>query len=421
PLHPRLAKLLLTASQEDCLQEASIAAALLSERDPFDRATTFDPSRRESSVESDLLDRVIRLQRHLDGTADPSIHPAGAKNVERVAKRLRQSINSDKSSTATLEERFSRSLLAAYPDRLVRRRHAGADNGRMVGGRGVRISKSSCVRTSELFLGIDLRDVGEEAEIRLASGIDPSWLPETSCDVRRESFFHPSLKSMVARQRTYFHDLILSESPCECEPDESTAEQLFEHASRLGAAILPRDDALHSFLTRWRFATSCDEKLGLPKWTPAILEDVLHEFCATRLSIKQLTEAPWLDYLRSRFDYEQLQTLDQQAPEAIEVPSGNRIRLEYRDGKPPVLAVRIQEIFGWAETPRLAGGKIAIQLHLLAPNRRPQQITDDLESFWSSTYFEIRKELKRRYSKHHWPDDPVRATATRNGLKPKTK
>ena len=373
-------------------------------------------------MESDLLDRVRRLQLHFDGAIDPSIHPGGAKNVARVAERLRRLIDPGETSTAPLEERFSRSLLAAYPDRLVRRRRAGSEQGLMVGGRGVKVAKSSSVRTAELFLGIDLRDMGDEAEIRLGSAIDPSWLTEESRNFRRESFFHPSLKSIVARQRTYFHDLMLSESPSECEPDELTAALLFEHASKLGDAILPpKDNALQSFLTRWRFATASDDGLGLPQWKQAVLEELLREFCATRLSIKQLSEAPWLDYFRSRFSYEQLRTLDQQVPEAIEVPSGNRVRVEYEHGKPPVLAVRIQEIFGWAETPRLAGGKIAIQLHLLAPNRRPQQITDDLESFWKTTYFEIRKELKRRYSKHHWPDDPINATATRNGLKPKTK
>jgi ATP-dependent helicase HrpB len=126
-----------------------------------------------------------------------------------------------------------------------------------------------------------------------------------------------------------------------------------------------------------------------------------------------------LDYLQGCFRYEQLCWLDDQAPESIVVPSGNRIRVEYAADKPPVLAVRIQEIFGWQETPRLAGGKVAVQLHLLAPNRRPQQITEDLPSFWETTYHQIRKDLRRRYAKHHWPEDPGNATATRNGLKPK--
>ncbi|MEO1528186.1 MAG: ATP-dependent helicase HrpB [Planctomycetota bacterium] len=426
PLHPRLAKLMRTASKQACTQEASLAAALLSERDPFDRSTRFEPFRRESAIESDLMDRVLRLRRYLDGDTDEAVHPGGAKNVSRVADRLRQSVESqaterqDAAPAATLDERFACSLLAAYPDRLARRRRPGSENGVMVGGRGVRIAKSSSVRTAELFLCIDLQGRGDEAEVRSASAIDPSWLPSEDLVERRESFFHPSMKAVVARQRTYFHDLMLGEGPCECEPDESTARLLFEHAAPMGESILPKDDKpLHSFLTRWRFVSPDADRLGVLPWTSQVFEELLREFCATRLSIKQLRDAPWLDYLRSCFSYEQLQVLDQQAPESIEVPSGNRIRLEYREGKPPMLAVRIQELYGWTETPRLAGGSVAVQLHLLAPNHRPQQITEDLASFWKTTYFEIRKELKRRYSKHHWPDDPLTAKATKNGLKPK--
>ena len=104
------------------------------------------------------------------------------------------------------------------------------------------------------------------------------------------------------------------------------------------------------------------------------------------------------------------------APEALVVPSGNRHALTYAAGRPPVLAVRIQEVFGWSETPRVAGGRVPVLLHLLGPNYRPQQITDDLASFWRNTYPEVRKELRRRYPKHAWPEDPTTAAPSRSGL-----
>jgi ATP-dependent helicase HrpB len=112
-----------------------------------------------------------------------------------------------------------------------------------------------------------------------------------------------------------------------------------------------------------------------------------------------------------------MQRVEREAPEQITVPSGNRIRLVYEAGKPPVLPVRIQEVFGWKETPRIACGRVAVLLHLLAPNLRPQQITDDLSSFWTNTYPLVKKELRRRYPKHAWPDDPLTAKAVSKGQK----
>ena len=130
-------------------------------------------------------------------------------------------------------------------------------------------------------------------------------------------------------------------------------------------------------------------------------------------SFPELRDAPWLHVLRSRLTPDQLQAVDREAPERIQVPSGSRIAVQYEVGKSPVLPVRIQEIFGWQDTPRIARGRIPLLLHLLAPNHRPQQITDDLRSFWTTAYHEVRGELRRRYPKHAWPDDPWTAVAER--------
>jgi len=110
---------------------------------------------------------------------------------------------------------------------------------------------------------------------------------------------------------------------------------------------------------------------------------------------------------------EQTAALDREAPERLRVPSGSRIRLDYEPGTPPVLAVRLQELFGMTETPTVAGGRVRVMVHLLAPNGRPQQITDDLKSFWATTYHQVRAELRGRYPKHHWPEDPLTAEPTR--------
>ena len=114
--------------------------------------------------------------------------------------------------------------------------------------------------------------------------------------------------------------------------------------------------------------------------------------------------------------YDRLADIDRLAPAEFELQSGRRHKIAYEQGKPPILAVRIQELFGIPETPRIAGGRTPLLLHLLGPNHRPQQVTDDLASFWKNTYPTVKKELRRRYPKHAWPDDPLAARGSRSGL-----
>jgi ATP-dependent helicase HrpB len=174
------------------------------------------------------------------------------------------------------------------------------------------------------------------------------------------------------------------------------------------------------FLQRVRFVREHLPELEMPPADEAMIDEVLVSLCQSRTSLAQLAAAPWLDHIRGRYDYQQLQWIEQHAPSRISVPSGNQIAIRYAEGKPPTMEVRIQEVFGWRQTPRLANGRAPIQLHLLGPNYRPQQITEDLANFWSQTYVQVRKELRRRYPKHHWPEDPIHAEATRNGLKPRS-
>src|SRR5262249_60440027 len=129
-----------------------------------------------------------------------------------------------------------------------------------------------------------------------------------------------------------------------------------------------------------------------------------------RRACAEIRGGPWLDALRGVLTHAQWQAVEREAPERIAVPSGSRLALKYELGRPPVLAVRIQELFGLRDTPRVAGGRVRVLLHLLAPNFRPQQVTDDLASFWANTYAQVRKDLRARYPKHAWPEDPGNAT-----------
>lgn len=280
----------------------------------------------------------------------------------------------------------------------------------MVGGRGVKIAPGSGVIEPELFLCLDV-DAGEtEALVRMASGVRREWLPPELITTTTEVRFEESTERVTARKRTRFMDLILDDNPAALPEGEATASVLFQAASEnLDRVLPPEDSATRSFLVRVRCLNESASELALPKFDDALLREILADLCSSCKSFAELRNADWLGSLLGRLSYAQLQTIEREAPERIEVPSGSRIALTYESGRPPVLAVRIQELFGLTETPRIGAGKVRVLLHLLAPNYRPQQVTDDLASFWKNTYPQVRKELRARYPKHAWPEDPLSA------------
>jgi ATP-dependent helicase HrpB len=191
-------------------------------------------------------------------------------------------------------------------------------------------------------------------------------------------------------------------------------------AGQLDRALPLDDPEVASFLSRVRCLAEWRPELGLPGFGEAELRDLLPALAAGRKSFAELRRAPLLDVLQGALSYEQLEAIRREAPERLEVPSGSHVKLLYEPGKPPVLAARIQELFGLAETPRVAAGRVPVLLHLLAPNGRPQQVTHDLRSFWENTYQQVRKELQGRYPKHSWPQDPWNATPERRPRRPKS-
>lgn len=283
----------------------------------------------------------------------------------------------------------------------------------MTGGRGVRLAEESAVLDADLFLCIDLDDRAGESLIRLASEVRPEWLPPERLSTAVKMVFDEEKERVVAWKRTRYDDLILSEN--EAPAKGEAAEQILAEAAaaRLDRALPLDDPEVASFLARVRSLRDWMPELGLSAFDEAELQDLLPALTAGRKSFAELKRAPLLPILQGALSHDQLRTLTKEAPEKLEVPSGSHIRLVYEPGRPPVLAARIQELFGLAETPRVAGGRIAVLLHLLAPNKRPQQVTHDLRSFWENTYPLVRKELAGRYPKHSWPLDPWNAVAER--------
>lgn len=442
PVQPRLARLIVAGVEYGCAERAALAAALLSERDPFrnpDQPQLAAGAASHAS-HSDVVDRIVMLEEYERGGRNGShagqLQEAAARAVFRARDQLLRSLREELSregdpdrsgepqsrsttspnsaSTTPGEVSLERALLAAYPDRLARRREATGPRGVMVGGRGVKLGPRSAVTRDELFLCIDVDDGGAEAVVRQASAVERDWLPAECLRSAVELFFHPSQRQIMARRRTYWEDLLLDESPTSIPDDDSAADLLFEQASRDWQRVYPADDeAIGGFVTRVQCLQGWLPELELPAFDEASLREVLRQLCHGRSSFAELKRAPWLAALQSALTYDQLRTVEREAPERITVPSGSQIRLTYQVGRPPVLAVRIQEVFGLRGSPRIARSRVPVLLHLLGPNMRPQQITDDLESFWANTYPAVRGELRRRYPKHSWPEDPLSAEPLR--------
>lgn len=418
PIEPRLARLLLEARRWGHAERGALAAALLAERDPFRTETGAQAQHRSLS---DVLDRVVMLeefaQRGRTPHLDNRMSCTAARRVLHAASQLARLVQSEVEGNCAVvldaDEALLRALGVAFADRLARRRAARSRHALMVGGRGVVLAPTSTVAEPELFVCVELNERGgQEAVVKLASAVQPEWLPERLIATGVEVEFDPKRERVAAWQRTRFAGLAIAEAPAPVPP-EASGLLAAEVVKRWGKDLHP-SPAEDAFLARVALVREHLPELQLPDLEPDPWPSVLRVWCQGKSSLAELRVTPLLEALKAAFTPQQLAHIDREAPERLLLPSGSRVRLRYAAGKQPVLAVRIQELFGLRETPRICAGRVPLVLELLAPNHRTQQITTDLASFWANTYPQIRRELARRYPKHAWPEDPLAAMPARH-------
>jgi ATP-dependent helicase HrpB len=418
PVHPRLARLLVEGHRLCCPGRAALAAALLAERSPFTTGRLRNPAclapGRQHVTNSDVLDGIEILEAFDRGErVGEDVNRNAARFILQARDQLVRAVTQELGPVTEAEDPAAllRALFAAFPDRLAKRRNPGGARGVMVGGRGVRLSPTSGVTGSELFLCIDV-DAGQaESVVRQASAVERDWLSPENIGTTVEVSFDPSAERVTARKRTRFDDLILDDVPSALPDDGQVNRILTEAAFANWDRVKPPDDSpAGKYLVRLRCLDEWLPDSSRPAFDEAEMRELLRWLAPGAKSFADLRAADWLGAIQGRLTHQQRQAVEREAPERIEVPSGSHLALTYEVGRPPVLAVRIQELFGLGETPRVAGGRVKVLLHLLAPNYRPQQVTDDLASFWANTYPQVRKDLRGRYPKHAWPEDPLAAT-----------
>ncbi len=429
PVHPRLGRMLLAAAEIGRTREGATLAALIEERDILARGDFLQdrsgPRLAASSERSDLLARLDLIERaRTDGDAVRlGLDARAVARVKRTRDQLVRALRGRSAHSDGDEEDLLKLVLFAYPDRVVRRRAPGSPAGLMVGGRGVRLEASSVVREADFFVAVDPREDRRagplEAKVAIAGEVRVEWLEglfPARLSRRHEVTFDEERGRAAARDLVLYEDLVLKETSGQVTRDE--ASEALQHYLRERVEAFVREQAASSaWLDRLHCLRGWLPEAGLPEFGPGDLAEVLGGACLGKTTLDEVRRVPLTPLLEGRLTHAQRRLLETEAPEALIVPSGQRIRLTYEPGRPPVLAVRLQELFGRHDTPTIAGGRVRVLLHLLGPNYRPVQITDDLASFWKGAYFQVRKDLRAHYPKHSWPEDPLTAKAEAKGKK----
>jgi ATP-dependent helicase HrpB len=417
PVHPRLAHMLLRARELGCAPLACLVAALLSERDIL-RGTA-------GPIDADIGYRIQALRRERDATLPmgAEIDRDALRRVRTDADRLANQLDARDARAGVMDANGSLKELGilmalAYPDRVAQRRAGSRARYVMRIGRGAELTGSQSLADSDYIVAAELDDQRPESRVFLAAAIDVSDIHETFGDqieVEDVVEFDDATSSVIARRRTRLGAIVLRDVPLSNPDPDAIRAAVINVIRRRGVSALPWTNASRSLRERMAFVARHD-----PTW-PDVSDEALAASLDVWLApllgdVRRLSDLERVDLasaLTGLLDWTQRSKLDELAPTHIEVPTGSRIGVDYSNAAGPVLAVRIQEVFGLTESPRLLRGRVPVTMHLLSPAHRPVQVTQDLAGFWATSYFDVRKDLRGRYPKHEWPENPLEATPTR--------
>ncbi|MFC0215659.1 ATP-dependent helicase HrpB [Paenibacillus chartarius] len=413
---PRLAHMLLRGAELGRGALACELAALLGERDLLRGAP--------GGADADMRLRVEALHALAAGAdaRTAGADPAAASRAAAEAGAWRRMLGIPAGARGIPDE--AGMLLAfAYPDRVGQAR--GGGKFLLSGGRGAALGGDQRLAAAPYIVAADVDDGGTESRIWLAAPVSLPELERAMPDriVQEASFeWDGERQQVLARIKRKLGVLTLKEAIWDKPPEDELRAALLSGIRSAGLTILPWSKASEQLKERIGFLHRNDPD-SWPDMSEegllAALDDWLGPHVGGMRGRSDLQRLSMTAVLEAGLSWEQRSRLEREAPTHITVPSGSRIPVDYGDPEQPTLAVRLQEVFGWTETPRIAGGRVPLTLHLLSPAQRPVQVTKDLASFWRSTYFEVKKDLKGRYPKHYWPDDPLQATPT-NRAKPRS-
>jgi ATP-dependent helicase HrpB len=400
PTAARLAHMLLLAKPLHLAEDAAWIAALLDERDS-------------------VTDVGELLRGYRAGRGDP----AALRRMREAVRQFLRLIDVEAGDRKSQDDEAGRLIAFAFPERIARRRES-VPGAREVGflcvdGGEARINSNDALSHRE-WLAIAHWEPGSTRRVRLAAALSESELfaDHASRIVERDDVRWDSRNEAVVaeRQRT-LGSIVLERKPLRDTKSPAIPAAMLEGVRSLGIAALPWSDAARQWQARVLSLRAWRPEDGWPDVSDAALAETVEDWLAPYLDgitrRDHLARLDLMSILNAMLDYPRQQQLARRAPTHLDVPSGSHVALEYlSDGAPPVLAVKLQELFGLATTPAVDDGRMPVMLHLLSPGRRPIQVTRDLAGFWARTYADVKKELKGRYPRHPWPDDPMTAPPT---------
>src|SRR6185437_2956678 len=413
PVHPRLGHMLASAASQSSATLACQLAALLSERDLLRRT--------DGTVDADLVRRIDVLR---GGSSSYDVDRDALFRARRDAERLIRIVGPpmhpghDDVSAGAL-------LALAYPDRVGQRRPGERARYLLRNGRGAELTAEQSLARAPWIVAAELDDRRPESRIFLAAEIDVADIQRIFAEqiaVDEVVELDDASGAVVARRRERLGEIVLRESSVGSPLSERVRRVLLDAIAKRGIATLPWRDTARRLRERIAFAARHDA--AWPDVSDSALLASLDQWLGPSLeTVRRLDDLERVDFvalLENLLDWRQRRELDELVPSHVEVPSGSRLPIDYSDPNAPVLAVRIQEVFGMPESPRVFGGRVPVTMHLLSPASRPVQVTQDLAGFWRTSYFDVRKDMRGRYPKHDWPENPLAATATRRA-KPRRK
>ncbi len=426
PLEPRTARLMLAGAEYDCGSEAAFIAAAI-EGEEFFAGGKSGGKREDFQQPGDLTDFAADW-RAFDAACEVGFDVGRCQNMGVSARAARETAKAFDRLAALAKksgwvwhppdfaargEAVAHAMLAAFSDHLAMRLNQGTLACRMVGSRKGRLDDASCAKSASAFVAAEITEVQARevvTHLRRATAIDPTWLESVfPGDVHRQdgAAWDESRRRVVRRRETRFRDLLIEAADSDQNvPPDAAAELLAERVLSGELNLKNWNHEVVQWTARLVLLGEWMPELEMPGWGADDQAAAIAQICHGAVSYKEIKEAPVWPVLREWLNAAQRHALDHYCPERITLPGGRTARITYEEGKPPWFSARVADLFGMWNTPTVADGRVPLLVHILTPGQKPWQMTRDLESFWASGYFQMKKEIAGRYPRHPWPDDP---------------
>jgi ATP-dependent helicase HrpB len=422
PVHPRYARMFIAAEELGCVRAAALIAALTQSRSMLLRADKKTEDERMEIFGSGTSDfmvlmRVFEWAKRRDFRMNEcrtlGIHADSARQVDKLFEQFLDIAHAEAllvEDRPPSDEAVAKCILAGFTDQVAFRRNTGTLVCDIVHGRRGLLARSSVATGSPLLVASEIAEIeGRDGDARillnLATEIQEAWLREIAPQDFHETaehFFDRTQNRVVVRRSKMFRDLMLENRDRDAEQGPASAACLAEQVLAGTLRLNGWDDATDQWIHRVNFLARLCPEQNLPVLADEERHHIILLVCDESTCYRDIKDAPVLPHARSLLTYSQQQFVDKHAPERLELPSGRRAKITYSDKAEPILAARIQDLYGVTDDIKIAMGRHPLTLHILAPNHRPVQVTRSLKSFWMETYPTLKNQLQRQYPKHEW-------------------